>query len=260
MNPVGLFFFDIFPYICIASFVLGSIWRYRYDQMGWTSYSTQLYESKTLRWASPMWHFGLLGVLLGHVGGLLIPESWTNALGIQEKSYHLVSLILGGVFGIVMLIGLIGLLSRRLSVKSVRLASLRSDAVMYPVLIVVVVLGLINTLYFQTTYDGGQGYDYRTTVSEWFRSIFYLNPAGADRIIGVNGVAGAPWSFQLHSIFAFLLIGIWPYTRLVHMFSVPVGYLTRPYVVYRSRKPEADAVGRDPRPGWERPSLEKTRR
>ncbi len=258
MNPVADFFFNIFPYICLASFILGSLWRYRYDQMGWTSYSTQLYESKILRWASPMWHFGLLGVLLGHVGGLLIPESWTNAVGISESSYHLVSLILGGVFGIVMVIGLVGLLVRRLSVKSVRLASLRSDAIMYPVLIIVVVLGLINTLYFQTTIPGG--YNYRETVSEWFRSIFYLHPAAIDRIVGAEGVGPAPWSFQLHSIFAFLLIGIWPYTRLVHMFSVPVGYLTRPYVVYRSRKPELDANGRDPRPGWDRPSLEKSRR
>lgn len=249
MSPLREFFFDIFPYVCIMSFILGSIWRYRYDQMGWTSYSTQLYESKTLRWAGPAWHFGLLMVFLGHVGGLVIPESWTNALGVSESLYHAAALGLGGVFGVIMFIGLVGLIVRRLSVKSVRLASPRSDAVMYPLLVIVVILGLVNTLYFQIF----EVYNYRVGLAEWFRSIFYLHPdAGL--------VMGAPWSYQLHAVFAFLLIGIWPYTRLIHMFSVPVGYLTRPYVVYRSRKPETDAVGRDPRPGWERPSLEKTRR
>lgn len=248
-SPVADFFYGIFPYICIASFVLGSIWRYRYDQMGLTSYSTQLLESKTLRWASPMWHFGLLGVFLGHVGGLVIPESWTKALGIPEDLYHMGALVLGSIFGIIMFIGFVGLVSRRLAVRSVRMASLPSDKIMYPVLTIVIVLGLINTLYFQTV----DVYNYRSTISEWFRGIFYLHPDVAD-------VTGAPWSYQLHAIFAFLLIGIWPYTRLIHMFSVPVGYLTRPYVVYRSRKSELDAVGRDPRPGWERPSLEKSRR
>lgn len=257
-SPAAEFFYGVFPYICIISFILGSIWRYRSDQMGWTSYSTQLYESKTLRWASPMWHFGLLLVLLGHIGGLVIPESWTNAIGISESTYHVSSQVMGGVFGVVMFIGLIGLVVRRLTVKSVRLASLRSDVIMYPILIIVVVLGLVNTLYFQFTVPGGL--NYRETVSVWFRSIFYLHPDVSAMVGGANGVAATPWSFHLHGIFAFLLIGIWPYTRLVHMFSVPVGYLTRPYVVYRSRKPEVDAVGRDPRPGWERPGLARTKR
>lgn len=249
MTAVREFFFVIFPYICLASFILGHFWRYHYDKFGWTSHSSQLYESKTLRWASPMWHFGLLMVLLGHIGGLVIPESWTEALGISESVYHAAALGLGGVFGVIMFIGFVGLVARRLAIRPVRISSLPSDKLLYPLLTIVIVLGLINTLYFQI-FDV---YNYRPTISEWFRSIFYLHP-------DASLVTGAPWSYQLHAVFAFLLIGIWPYTRLVHVLSVPIWYLKRPYVVYRSRKPELDANGRDPRPGWERPGLEKSRR
>ncbi len=249
MNAVRTIFFDVFPYICLASLVFGSIWRYRHDRFGWTSYSSQLLESKTLRWASPMWHIGLLGVLAGHFVGLVIPESWTEAVGISENVYHAFAVIAGCIFAVIMVIGFIGLLVRRLVNGRVRLSSLPSDKLLYPVLIIVLTLGLINTFYFQI-FDV---YNYRPTISEWFRSIFYLDPEGAL-------VANAPWSFQLHAVFAFLLLGIWPYTRLVHVFSVPLGYATRPYVVYRSRKPEVDAVGRDPRPGWERPSLHRSKR
>ena len=31
------------------------------------------------------------------------------------------------------------------------------------------------------------------------------------------------------------LFAFWPFTRLVHVWSVPVGYLARPYLVYRRR-------------------------
>lgn len=249
MTTVREFFFVILPYICLASFILGHLWRYRYDQFGWTSNSSQLYESKTLRWASPMWHFGLLGVLAGHFVGLVIPESWTNAIGVSESAYHLFAVVMGSIFGVIMLIGFVGLVGRRLATRSVRMATVPGDKLMYPVLAIVIVLGLINTLYFQI-FDV---YNYRPSISEWFRSIFYLRPEA-----GI--VTGAPWSFQLHAIAAWILIGIWPYTRLVHVFSVPIWYLRRPYVVYRSRRPEGDANGRDPRPGWERPGLAKSRR
>ena len=119
MTALQTFFFLVFPYICLTSFVIGHIWRYKYDKFGWTTRSSQWYESKLLRWASPMFHFGLLGVLLGHVVGLLIPESWTNALGINEDMYHLMAVSLGAVAGVVMVIGLVGLIWRRRSTPSV---------------------------------------------------------------------------------------------------------------------------------------------
>ena len=83
MSPLDVVLWIIIPYLAIATFVLGHVWRYRYDKFGWTTRSSQLYESRLLRLGSPLFHFGILLVALGHVGGLLIPESWTDALGVR---------------------------------------------------------------------------------------------------------------------------------------------------------------------------------
>jgi nitrate reductase gamma subunit len=250
VNALDTFFFAIFPYMCLTSFVVGHIWRYRYDKFGWTTRSSQWYENRLLRWASPMFHFGLLGVLLGHVGGLLIPESWTNAVGINEHIYHLVAVSLGSFCGVVMLIGLVGLIWRRRSTPAVFRATTKMDKAMYAVLGTVIGLGMFNTIYWQII---AGGYNYRESVSIWFRSIFYFNP-------DVTLIADAPLSFQLHAIAAFSLFALWPFTRLVHVLSAPLGYLWRPYVVYRSRDHHSQPGNRDPRPGWERPGLEQTRK
>ena len=87
------------PYVAFTSFVLGHVWRYRTDQFGWTTRSSQIYESRLLRMGSPLFHFGLLGVFGGHVVGLLIPESWTSAVGISEWVYHLMAVTMGLLAG-----------------------------------------------------------------------------------------------------------------------------------------------------------------
>jgi nitrate reductase gamma subunit len=227
----------IVPYLSIAVFAGGLAWRYRYDKFGWTTRSSQLYEASVLRWGSPLFHFGILLVLLGHVGGLLIPESWTDAVGISEHSYHLAAVFLGTVAGFCTLIGLGILVARRRLVGPVFTATTRNDKAMYVVLAGVIVLGLVATVRANAL---GGGYDYRQTVSPWFRSLFVLHPDPAV-------MAGAPVGFQLHVLAAFLLFAFWPFTRLVHAFSAPLGYLTRPYVVYRSRDPGPRRVRR----GWD---------
>jgi respiratory nitrate reductase gamma subunit len=88
------------PYLCIASFVGGHVWRYRYDKFGWTTRSSQMYERRLLRLASPLFHFGILVAIGGHVIGILIPKSWTEALGIGETAYHAVAVTLGTVAGV----------------------------------------------------------------------------------------------------------------------------------------------------------------
>jgi nitrate reductase gamma subunit len=214
------------PYIAFTSFVLGHFWRYRSDQFGWTTRSSQIHESRLLRMGSPLFHFGILGVFLGHVGGLLIPESWTSAIGISEHVYHLMSVSMGSLAGFAVVAGLGILLYRRVTVPAVRKATSRSDKIMYLLLVAALVTGMLNTLT-----NVFAAYDYRETVSPWFRSLFSLHPAP-------ELMADAPLSFQVHVLIVVVLLGIWPYTRLVHMFSAPVGYLVRPYVVYRSRDPQ----------------------
>ena len=239
-STVDVLLWLVFPYVCLVILVGGLVWRYRYDKFGWTTRSSQLYERRLLRWGSPLFHFGILVVLLGHVMGLLVPESWTTALGISDHTYHVVAVALGTVAGVCTLVGMAILIYRRRTVGPVFSATTKMDKVMYVVLGTVIVLGLANTAIANIL---GSDYDYRTGLSVWFRGIFYFQPDPAL-------MAAAPIGFQLHAIAAFALLALWPFTRLVHAFTAPVGYLTRPYIVYRSR--DAHLGSRAPRRGWER--------
>lgn len=236
----GILLWVVLPYIALAVFVLGHLWRYRYDKFGWTTRSSQLYERRLLRIGSPLFHFGILVVLLGHIGGLVIPKSWTEAVGISEHTYHIGAVVLGTIAGVATLGGLAILIYRRRTVGPVFSATTRNDKAMYLSLTVTIVLGLSATVAANVV---GGGYDYRETISPWFRSIFYLQP-------DPDLMTGAPVLFQLHAISALLLFAAWPFTRLVHMLTAPLGYLTRPYIVYRSRDTRMGA--RAPRRGWER--------
>jgi nitrate reductase gamma subunit len=227
----------IFPYLCLASFFIGLVWRYRFDQFGWTSRSSQMYEGKLLSIGSPLFHFGILGVFAGHFLGLMIPESVTAAMGISESTYHLIAEVGGVSSGVMTVVGLAILIARRGFTRAVFKVTTPMDVVMYVLLISVIALGMYNTIGLNVL----SAYDYRLDVSVWFRGVFLLQP-------DASLMASADISFQIHALLAFLLIGVWPYTRLVHFFSVPVGYLARPYVVYRTRNVELGA--RPPRRGW----------
>lgn len=226
------------PYLSIVMLVGGLIWRYRSDQFGWTSRSSQWNEPAILRWASPLFHFGMLFVFLGHVIGLAIPESWTSAVGIPEGVYHYISMIPGTLAAVATLIGMAGLIYRRVVVKSVRLATTTMDVVMYTLLGIAVALGSWATIHQQII---GGGYDYRQTISPWFRTIplFQPNPAL---------MATVPLDYKLHIVAAMILFCVWPFTRLVHVLSAPVAYPTRPAIVYRSRDENLAAGPR--RRGW----------
>jgi len=133
------------------------------------------------------------------------------------------------------------LVYRRRTTGPVFMATTKNDKTMYVVLVAAIVVGLATTLLGAGV--GGEAHNYRETVAPWFRSIFILRPR--DELMHE-----APFAFQLHTLIGMLLFAIWPFTRLVHAFSAPVGYLFRPYIVYRSREPATAA--RKPRRGWER--------
>ncbi len=273
MNASDVLLWVVVPYVCLALFAGGHVWRYRYDKFGWTTRSSQLYESRLLRLGSPLFHFGILFVLMGHVMGLGIPESWTEAVGVSEGLYHVFAVGIGGIAGFCTLVGMailiyrrrtvgpvfsattkmdkfmwlvlgtvVGmtlLIYRRRTVGPVFSATTKNDKVMYVFLAVTILSGLLTTVLTNLT---GHGHDYRETVSPYFRSIFYVQPRP-------ELMSLAPLGFQLHVMSAWLLFAIWPFTRLVHMFSAPLGYLTRPYVVYRSR--DTRAGSRPVKQGWE---------
>jgi nitrate reductase gamma subunit len=241
---VSAIFWSVVPYVTIAILVVGSWWRYRYDKFGWTTRSSQLYENRLLRIGSPLFHFGILVVIVGHVIGLIIPESWTHAIGLSESAYHVQAVVLGTIAGVCTLAGVAILIYRRRTTGPVFMATTWNDKLMYLVLVLAIVAGLTTTAVGSGVI--GEPYNYRESVSVWFRSIFLLQPDG-------EAMAGAPFSYQLHAIIGLVLFAIWPFTRLVHAFSAPIGYLFRPYIVYRSRvaAKSGQPIGSRPRRrGW----------
>lgn len=213
----------VLPYVALTVFVLGLVWRYRYDKFGWTARSSQLHEQRLLRLGSPLFHGGILLTFGGHVAGLLVPAGLTRAAGIPEPAYHAVAFGIGGLAGVATVAGLAILAYRRLRFKAVTRDGARGDTVMYVLLFSTVLIGLGITVL-------GGGHDYRATVAPWFRSVFVFQP-------DTGAIARAPLWFQTHAVVAWALIAAWPFTRLVHAFSAPLGYLIRPYIVYRSRDP-----------------------
>jgi nitrate reductase gamma subunit len=239
---MDVFLWVIVPYLSLTVFVVGHFWRYRYDKFGWTTRSSQLYEDRLLRLGSPMFHFGMLGVVGGHVVGLLVPQAWTDALGISHEAYHLVAVVGGLLAGVLAVAGMVILIYRRRTVGPVFSATTVMDKVMYAFLAAAIVLGMWNTIAGSILTIGGE-YNYREGVSVWYRSFLAFSPQP-------ELMAQAPLGFQLHALVAFALFALWPFTRLVHVFSAPLGYLTRPYIVYRSRD---DRLGsHTPRRGWDR--------
>ena len=218
------FLWVIIPYMALAVFVLGHIWRFRRDRFGWTSRSSQIYESKLLRIGSPLFHYGIIFVFLGHVIGLGIPKSWTSAVGITDHMYHFMAITVGLGAAAATIGGLALLIYRRRTNNRVFGATTRLDKLMYLMLSVVILAGVYSTIFDSALSD----YDYREGVSVWFRQFWMFQP-------DVNLMASAPLGFQIHVMSAILIFALWPFTRLVHVFAAPLGYITRPYIIYRSK-------------------------
>ncbi|WP_458414818.1 respiratory nitrate reductase subunit gamma [Schinkia sp. CFF1] len=219
------FLWVIFPYLMVTIFLVGHFYRYHSDQLAWTAKSSEFLEKKSLRWGSMMFHVGILMVFAGHVVGLLIPKFVMEKLGLSESLYHAGAVYGGGVAGLITLIGILLLLNRRVTNKRVRDTSDPSDFVTVIVLALIVVIGIYNTAIGNQLHPH---FDYRETISPWFRGLVMFTP---DPYL----MSEVPLGFQLHVLISFALIGIWPFTRLVHVWSVPLNYFKRSYILYRRR-------------------------
>ncbi|MFG2088599.1 MULTISPECIES: respiratory nitrate reductase subunit gamma [unclassified Spirillospora] len=230
------FWWVILPYIAMVVFIVGHIWRWRYDQYGWTSYSTELQERGWLKWGAPLFHYGTFAAIGGHVLGILVPREWTAAVGVSSHTYHLFSAVAGLIAAVLVLIGMGILASRRLFAPRVRATTSPVDWVALVLLGIMVALGIATTA-FNVPLD----HEYRETISIWFRDLFTGDP---DVAVALQ----APLIFQVHAVAAWALFLVWPFTRLVHAWSYPVWYLWRPFVVYRSKRatppPEPGTGGR----------------
>lgn len=216
----------IYPYIILVIFLVGLYYRYQTDQFGWTAKSSEMLEKKKLRFGSNLFHIGIMLVLFGHVGGLLLPKTWLEAIGISDHFYHIVAISLGGFAGVLTLAGCLILLYRRLSDPRIRKTSSFGDMLSIILLTLIVVIGMSATLFNATA---STDFDYRETVSPWIRGVLTFTPDG-------TLMHKVPIIFKIHIMLGFALFAVFPFTRLVHMLSMPIHYLRRSYVLYRKRK------------------------
>jgi nitrate reductase gamma subunit len=207
----------------IAVSVIGHIFRYRTDQINWSSRSSEIFESKSLRWGSMLFHYGIIFVFFGHVLGLLIPESFIASMGISDKVYHAGAVYVGGAAGMVTFIGIFILLFRRYANNRVSKTSSFADKLIIVLLFLIIGVGIYNTLFYNLAIGG---FNYRLSISPWFRGLFIFSP-------NPSLMENVPVTYQIHIILAFLIFGLWPFTRLVHVWSFPFQYIKRSHILYR---------------------------
>ncbi|MRF37862.1 respiratory nitrate reductase subunit gamma [Staphylococcus sp. KY49P] len=220
------FLWVIMPYLCIAIFFLGHLARFKFDKFSWTAKSSEFIEKKQLKWGSLMFHLGIIPVAMGHIVGLLIPASWLTTVGVSDHLYHIGAVYIGSIFGIITLIGMLLLTARRVTKKNIRRLSSASDIIVNFLLLAIVFMGCYATLVTNATTPS---FDYRETISVWFRQLFIFSP-DADLMLQV------PLAFKTHILLGFIIMAFWPFTRLVHVWSVPLTYASRSYIIYRRHK------------------------
>jgi len=221
---MDLILFGVFPYVAVALAVAVGIYRYSVDRYSWSSQSSQFLESRTLYWGSVPWHYAILLVLLAHLLGLLFPSGWGAFLGRPVRLYFLE--VTGMALGVTTVIAMVLLLVRRAMDARVAVVTSKVDWLLLVLLLAQVVTGVI--IAFSLRWGGVW---YLHTAVPWLRSLVLLQPE-------VQHLAVLPTVVKLHAFNAFLLIAVFPFSRLVHVISVPLGYLTRPHQVvvwYRQR-------------------------
>ena len=221
------FLFGIYPYIAISVMVIGSIVRYERDPFTWKSSSSQLLRRKQLVWGSVLFHVGVLVVFFGHLIGLLTPIWVFDAIGISHGAKQLLAIVLGGIAGAMALVGGVILFHRRWTDPRIRKTSSFADIAVLALLIAQLVLGLGTILVSVQHLDGHE----MITFMAWAQGIFTFDAAAASYI------EDSALVFKLHLFLGLTLFLIFPFTRLVHMLSVPLRYLVRPgYQVVRTRR------------------------
>ena len=219
--------FGVYPYICLAVFLLGSLLRFDRDQYTWKSDSSQLLRSGQLRWGSNLFHVGILFLFFGHTVGMLTPHFIYEPF-ISAGAKQLVAMISGGAFGVLGLLGLTLLLHRRLFDVRIRSTSKTSDIVLLFLLWLQFALGIATVPLSAQHLDGSM----MMVLAEWAQRIVTFR-GGA-----VELLASASWIFKLHMFLGMTVFVIFPFTRLVHVWSGfgTLAYVMRPYQVVRARR------------------------
>lgn len=226
MSHFHQFAFQIYPYIALAVFFIGSWVRFDKSMYTWRTGSSQLLSDKGMRLGSNLFHIGVLAILGGHLVGLLTPHSvYEHFITAPQK--QLMAMVVGGVFGALCFVGLSILLVRRLTNPRVRATGTFGDMLVLVLLFAQLVLGMVSIAVSAGHMDGGV----MMQLGEWAQHIVTFRWGAANFITDVH------WIYKLHVFLGMTLFLIAPFTRLVHVWSIPVSYLWRPYQVVRRRQP-----------------------
>ncbi|MCY0096767.1 respiratory nitrate reductase subunit gamma [Hoeflea ulvae] len=224
---MNTFLFGIYPYIAITVLIIGSIARYERDPFTWKSGSSQLLRRKHFIIGSVLFHVGVLIILGGHIVGLLTPIAIFDALGISHGAKQILAVAAGGVAGVMALVGGTILLLRRLNDPRVAASSTFADTGILVLLMLQLVLGLGTIFVSLQHLDGHE----MTKFMGWAQRILTFRGGAAELIADTSLI------FKLHITLGLTIFLLFPFTRLVHMFSAPVRYLWRPgYQIVRTRK------------------------
>lgn len=217
--------FGIYPYLAGAVFLIGSWIRFDRDQYSWKAGSSQMLSSKDFKRANNLFHIGILLLFFGHLFGLLTPPFVYHALGLSTQAKQLLAMGFGGLFGIICFIGMTALVRRRLTDPRVRATSSFSDIFILLLIYVQLVLGLLSILVSAFHLDGSQ----MLLLADWAQRIVTFR-GGAAAVI-----ADANWIYKLHIFLGLTMFLVFPFTRLVHIWSAPIWYLGRSYQIVRQR-------------------------
>jgi nitrate reductase gamma subunit len=227
MSALNNFVFGIYPYICLTVFFVGSLIRFDREQYTWKSDSSQMLRTGRLRLGSNLFHIGVLGIFFGHLGGLLTPLEVWHVLGVTPAAKQMAAMAGGGLFGILGLIGAVILAERRLGDIRILKNSQRMDIFILLLLAAQLALGLATIPVSLQHLDGGE----MLKLVDWAQRIWTFRGGAADVVAEVSLV------FKLHLFIGLSVFLIFPFTRLVHIWSgfAVLGYVTRAYQIVRTR-------------------------
>lgn len=232
------FAFNIYPYICLSVFLMGSLARFDRDQYTWKSDSSQMLRAGQLRWGSNLFHIGILFLLFGHTVGLLTPH-WVYEPFISAPGKQMMAIVSGGIAGTVCFIGLTILLHRRIFDPRIRLTSHRTDLAILVILWVQLCLGLVT---LPLSYAHRVDASAMLILSQYLQGVATLQPDASL----LNGIG---WPFKLHMVLGMTIFLLFPFSRLVHVWSGfgTLAYLWRPPQIARSRRLNLPAGHGQPR-------------
>jgi nitrate reductase gamma subunit len=225
MSYLNQLLFGYYPYITLTVFLLGSLFRFDREQYTWRSGSSQMLRNDRMVLASNLFHIGILGLLGGHTVGLLTPVAVFEAFGISHGAKQVLAIIAGGVFGLMCFAGLTLLVRRRLTDPRIRKTSSRMDIAILLMLYAQLILGLLTIPLSIAHADG----ETMVKFMEWAQRIVTFRSGAADLI------ADVPVVFKLHLLLGLSIFLVFPFSRLVHVWSVPFAYVGRRYQIVRTR-------------------------